>query len=169
MATKITNEQPRDHIQAPSPPPPPFAERQGVTARSRLEARGIALPATDTLDEDELTDALWRVIDASAAMQIFLLHTDHLSDRELYHALLTDILDEDVEDAGASWSRGQIIDVLGQCDEEDNQIYLRFYADESFRQLWSQDFPEEPVPLSERPPADRDRLLPSPWKEANDG
>ena len=41
-------------------------------------------------------------------------------------------------------------------------LYLKYYADDDFRQTWQQDFPSDPIPKHEDPPYDRDGLLPKP-------
>jgi hypothetical protein len=51
---------------------------------------------------------------------------------------------------------------LGACGEEDNQLYLKYYADEDWRRDWHKNFPEDPIPTHEDLPYDRDRLLPKP-------
>lgn len=53
------------------------------------------------------------------------------------------------------------IDLLGIGSEEDNLLYLRYYADEETRQQWAQDWPGDILPASETPPYDRDPHLPA--------
>lgn len=50
--------------------------------------------------------------------------------------------------------------------EEDTTIYLRYYADEPWRQSWHQEWPNFPIPEHEDPPYDRDRHLPDPHEES---
>jgi len=51
------------------------------------------------------------------------------------------------------------ISPIGSCSEEDNEIYLRYYADDEYREQWHRDF-GDPLPPKEKPPYDRDRFLP---------
>ena len=41
-------------------------------------------------------------------------------------------------------------------------LYLKYYADEDWRQQWMADFPDYDLPAHENPPYDRDRHLPRP-------
>lgn len=50
--------------------------------------------------------------------------------------------------------------MIGGGSEEDNQIYLRYYATEDERADWKRQFPEDELPSRAKPPYDRDRLLP---------
>jgi hypothetical protein len=48
-----------------------------------LNAVGVELPEPDDLDDVALHQALWRIVDALAALGVFLDCTNHPSDREL--------------------------------------------------------------------------------------
>jgi hypothetical protein len=52
--------------------------------------------------------------------------------------------------------------LLGGGSEEDNQLYLKYYADDDWRQHWHEDWPDDLIPAHQDPPYDRDRLLPKP-------
>jgi hypothetical protein len=43
-----------------------------------------------------------------------------------------------------------------------NQLYLKYYADEDYRQRWHQDWPNDGIPPHEDPSYDRDSKLPKP-------
>ncbi|HET9838040.1 MAG TPA: hypothetical protein VFR84_07380, partial [Candidatus Angelobacter sp.] len=133
-----------------------------TTNFQQLENAGVALPAPDSLKDEELAAKLWEVIQKLALLHVFIEQTDHLSDRELYTELWTNSLREESKAmpmvAGSAWH----IQLLGSCSEEDMRLYLKFYADDDFRRHWHQDFPKDPIPPHEDPPYDRDRLLPKP-------
>ena len=57
-------------------------------------------------------------------------------------------------------SYAYMIDLTGRGSDEDNQIYLKYYADEEHRRQWAHDWPDDPLPDHEDPPFDRDRFLP---------
>lgn len=139
-----------------------YEEAPLTTNFQQLETAGVSLPAPDSLNDEELTAKLWEVIHKLALLRVFIEQTDHLSDRELYTHLWTDSLREETPmmppNANGAWH----IALLGGCSEEDNQLYLKYYADEAWRQQWHKDFPEDPIPAHEDPPYDRDRLLPKP-------
>jgi hypothetical protein len=43
--------------------------------------------------------------------------------------------------------------------DEDNPLYLKYYADEGWRRQWHKNWPKDPIPRHEDPPYARDRLL----------
>lgn len=151
--------------------PPEIAERfwsnvldyesaEETTHYRQLVAKGIELPAPDDLSDEALTAKLWEVIHALARMNVFMSTTNHWSDRELYEHLYSETLHEITMDfpAGSGWNCH--IDFLSSGSDEDNQLYLKYYADEEWRAKWQQDFPEDAIPPHVDPPYDRDRQLP---------
>ena len=90
-----------------------------------------------------------------ASLGVYLLHTNHLSDRGLYEYLR----DEAVL-FPENPSYAYMIDLAGSSSDADNQIYLKHYADEEYRNQWAHDWPSEPMPPHEDPPFDRDSSLP---------
>lgn len=125
-----------------------------------LTEAGLELTAPEAMGDDELTSKLWEVFGALARMQVFISQTNHLSDRELYSALWRDVLREETpittDGADAAWH----IDLLGGWSGTDTDLYLKYYADEEWRQQWLEDFPDYDMPAHEDPPYDRDRHLP---------
>jgi len=130
-----------------------------------LVESGISLPPPGELADTELNPKLWEVINALALMGAYLEHTDHLNDRELYTLLWDDVLLEEMVFQSGDMNMACHIDLIGSGSEEDNDIYLKYYAGEDERTLWVKEFPDEPVPSRERPPCDRDRHLPKPDPE----
>ena len=125
-----------------------------------LVRSGLALSPPDELDDVQITAKLWEVIDGLASLQIYLLFTDHLSDRELYARLWTEVLREPValppEDSNSSWH----IDLSVGADDDGIETYLKYFADEEDRRSWLQEWPDDPLPDAVSPPFDRDRHLP---------
>jgi hypothetical protein len=126
-----------------------------------LERGGIQLPAPATLDDVQLQAKLWEVINAMALLGQYLSRTDHLSDRELYERLWTEILREPASISPNS-NAACHIDILGGCSEDDLQLNLKYYADEEERVDWAEQYPHDIIPPHEDPLYDRDRHLPKP-------
>jgi hypothetical protein len=133
-----------------------------TTHFQQLENAGVSLPPPDSLKDEELTAKLWEVIQKLALLHVFIEQTDHLSDRELYTHLWTDSLREETKALPLAANSACHIQLLSSGSDEDNLLYLKYYADDDFRRHWEQDFPSDPIPLHEGPPYDRDRLLPKP-------
>jgi len=137
-----------------------YETAEPTTVFSLLENSGLKLVPPDELDELNLREKLMELINRMASLGAYLLHTDHLSDRELYEHLYSDSLREEAVLFPENPSYAYIIDLTGSGSEEDNQVYLRYYADEEHRQQWTHDWPDDAMPDHEDPPFDRDRHLP---------
>jgi hypothetical protein len=137
-----------------------YEEAPWTTHFQQLEQAGVSLPSPDSLKDEELTAKLWEVIQKLALLHVFIEQTDHLSDRELYTHLWTGSLREETKALPVAANSGYHIQLLGSGSEEDNLLYLKYYADDLFRQHWQEDFPGDLIPRHEDPPYDRDRTLP---------
>jgi hypothetical protein len=125
-----------------------------------LENSGLQVPPPESLDDDTLKIKLKEIIDRMASVGSYVLHTTHLSDRDLYDYLYHEALREETVLFPENPSYAYMIDLTGSGSEEDNQTYLKYYADEEYRRQWAHDWPNEPMPEHEEPPFDRDRFLP---------
>jgi hypothetical protein len=136
-----------------------FESAPDTSQAEQLANAGITLSHPDELDDTALTARLWEIIHALAARNTFIHNTDHLSDRELYTHLVTESLHEITKEfAAPGWNCH--IDILGGCSEEDIELSMRFYTDDEERARWMTSFPDYVMPPKEKPPFDRDRLLP---------
>ncbi len=131
----------------------------------QLETAGVKLPAPEELDDAALHAKLWEVFDALAKLAVFIEHTNHFSDRELYAHLWHDSLREYTACLPPESGWVCHLDLVGSGSEEHTELYMRYYADEETRQRWLQDFPNDVLPPHEDPPFDRDRLLPQPHEQ----
>ena len=125
-----------------------------------LENSGLEVPPPESLDDDALKIKLKEIIDRMAAVGSYLLHTNHVSDRDLYEYLYHEALREETVLFPENPSYAYMIDLTGSGSEDDNQTYLKYYADEEYRRQWAHDWPNDPIPEHEEPPFDRDRFLP---------
>jgi plasmid stability protein len=125
-----------------------FDEEPETTIRQELAARGR-----------DIAGDLWALIGQFAELNIVLERTDHLDDAALFEFLLG-YLDEPVYIPGDP-NTIMHVDLLGGGSEEDQTLFLRYYASDEDRELWKREFPREKLPARERRPYDRDRLLPT--------
>ncbi len=133
-----------------------------ATFLEELKNDGLDIPNGTSLDDEQLHDKLWDLVKALHKKQICLTHTDHLSDRELYEKLLTDVLSDDTDDVPEGpgwWTEVDISD--GSTGSEDGlRTYYQYYADEMERDDWLAQWPNFKMPPSVKRPYDRDKLLP---------
>ncbi|MEA2236332.1 MAG: hypothetical protein QOC81_1056 [Thermoanaerobaculia bacterium] len=134
-------------------------DEEGERPIEVLRNRGISIPDERELDDDALHAKLWEIINGMSAVGMVVESTNHLSDRDLYRYLVTDAMQEEtilpMPGGGGRWH----VSPIGSGSEEDNEIYLRYYADDEIRKQWQDDFGCT-LPAKEKPPFDRDRLLP---------
>jgi hypothetical protein len=137
-----------------------YETAEPISLSRLLENSGLDIPAPDQLDNTALTVKLNEVIDRMATLGAYLLNTNHLSDRELYKYLYHDALREEAVFFPENPSYAYMIDLTGSGSDEDNQTYLKYYADEEHRKQWAHDWPDDPMPQHEDPPFNRDSTLP---------
>jgi len=137
-----------------------YETAQPISLFTMLENCGVEIPPPAETSEDRLWTKLKEILEAMASLGAYLLHTNHLTDRELYEYLYTEGLREEAVLFPENPSYAYMIDLTGSGSEEDNQTYLRYYADEDHRKQWAEDWPDDPMPAHEDPPFDRDRHLP---------
>lgn len=129
-----------------------------TTDFERLQRAGVDLPLPESMDDAALTAKLWEVIEKLGRMAVVLEWTDHLSDRELYTQLWHHALREEVPDVGEDDDDGvSHVDMSGGGSDED--VYLKYYADDQTRAMWVRDFPDLELPTREPLPYDRDSRL----------
>jgi hypothetical protein len=139
-----------------------YETAEPISLLTLLAKLGVEVPAPDQLDDKTLETKLKEVINGMASLGAYLLHTNHLSDRELYE-FLSDCLTEEVVLFPDNPDSAYIIDLIGGVEsgsDEDIQTYLKYYADEKDRVKWGHDWPGDKIPRHEDPPFDRDRFLP---------
>ena len=133
------------------------------THRAWLARHGLVFMPPAELSGRKLKSELWRLIESLAVVaRVFLYHTNHLSDAELYAQLWHEVLNSDAPDFArtpddachrdlADWSTG---------DSEDERIWLTFHATEKERRQHVLDFPATVLPPRRRAPFRRDHRLP---------
>lgn len=137
-----------------------FEQAETMPLFDQLVRGGMTLPHPDELSDVDLHSKLWEVINGLADLGTFLHSTNHMSDRELYARLWHDSLRVPEPVLPEALGCQTHIDFVSSGSEEDIQTYLRYYADESTRQGWREDWPDMEMPEHEEPPYDRDDHLP---------
>jgi hypothetical protein len=137
-----------------------YESAEPISLLQLLTNSGLEISAPDELDDETLTTKLKQIIDRMASLGAYLIHTNHLSDRALYEYLYHDGLREEAVLFPENPSYAYMIDLTGSGSEEDNHVYLKYYADEKYRRDWANDWPDDNVPEHEDQPFDRDRFLP---------
>lgn len=137
-----------------------YERAEPTTLFALLQNAGVEIPASSELQDNDLGTKLHEIIHKLASLGAYLQHTNHLSDRELYDYLYNDGLREENVFFPENPSYAYTIDLTGSGSDEDNLIYLKYYADEAHRKQWAFDWPSDPMPDHEEPPFDRDRFIP---------
>jgi hypothetical protein len=137
-----------------------YETAEPISLLTLLGNSGMQVPPADTLDDATLKIKLKELIERMAQLGAFMLHTNHLSDRELYDFLYREGLREEAVLFPENPSYAYMIDLTGSGSDDDNQTYLKYYADDEHRRRWTHDWPDDPLPEHEDPPFDRDRFLP---------
>ncbi len=137
-----------------------YEKAKPITLIQLLGNAGLTVAAPDNLNDTEIGPKLWEVIRGMASLGAYLLNTNHLSDRELYEYLYNEGLREEATLFPENPAYAYIIDLTGSGSEEDIQTFLKYYADQAYREHWTRDWPDDSMPEHEDPPFDRDTHLP---------
>jgi hypothetical protein len=129
--------------------------------RAWLTRRGLSFMPPAELEGTGRTKELWRLIRSLAQARVFLVHTNHLSDAELYDRLWHDVLPAECPDCVRT-NRDACHWDFADAGAGETELWLKHYASPADRREWSRQFPDTPLPLRQRPPYNRDRTLPTP-------
>jgi len=127
------------------------------TLLDMLSELSIDLPRPKKLKDRELTAKLWQVIHALLGQSIVLCNTDHLSDRELYTLLWGEVLHKPFV---ISPHYTLYVDMTKTGVDGGMPIYLKYYATEAQRKMYSEFYPAFKMPRHIAPPCRRDHLIP---------
>ena len=82
-----------------------------TTNLQQLKEVGVSMPREEGLCDRDVQQNLWEVIETLADLGVYLLHTDHLSDRELYRMLEQEVLRDKVRDLPPSQGVIEFVDL----------------------------------------------------------
>lgn len=142
----------------------PAEDCEDRTPRAIFAERGFTPPAPSEVDERQLPGRLWELIHAAAARRLFFCFTNHLSDRDFLTLLHERWLDEPTADfpLESETNTTLFVSEFNANALTHEEIFLRYYADDTFRELCRRDESYAVFPPREKPPFDRDRFLPTP-------
>lgn len=121
---------------------------------------GVSLLPPDELTDETLTAKLWELLHNLACHGFYVLHTNHLSNRELYGELWQRGLRDEAILPGKIKNGGWYHDFIGSGSEEDIQLNFRYYASDEERAEHASDWPDMTLPPKETAPYARDWRLP---------
>jgi hypothetical protein len=114
----------------------------------------LVMPDHQTLTDTEVKHQLHQMIGRLYEKNILLLHTDHLSDRQLYCLIARDILPAEEKKVvlAGKFLKWQCLDIV-----EDEESWLRFYATSEERHNWAEETglklpPRESIPFPRKLP-----------------
>jgi hypothetical protein len=126
----------------------------------QLAEQNIPLLPPAEITDEALTPILWELLHNLALRGFYILHSDHLSDRELYAELWERGLRDPAHLPGRNRRGGWFHDFLGSWGEEDMQLWLRYYATDDDRAKHAKECPRSKLPPKEKPLCNRDWRLP---------
>ncbi len=125
-----------------------------------LDEQDVYLLPPAELTDESVAPLLWEILHAMACMGVYVRHTDHLTDRELYEALWASVLRDEAFVPGDGMEAAWAHDFIGSDAPEDRRIRLSYYASDEERQAAAAES-GGPLPPREEPIANRDWRLPS--------
>jgi hypothetical protein len=124
-----------------------------------LARHGLVFAPPEELRGRALTVELWRMIAALAVACVFLYHTNHLSEAELYARLWHEVLDGSAPDFARTTDDARHWD-FADAGSNGEDVWLTFYATEKEKSEWLGDIPGTVLPRHRMPPYLRDHRLP---------
>lgn len=131
-----------------------------TTNLKQLNELGVDVPCSWMLNAWELAGALQEVIEGLAVLGIYLLHTGHLSDRDLYERLHEDVLQEPVREMVPLPECCEWIDLCDGGSRDPSDAWWSFHASDEQRSVAIAR--GRVLPDSQKLKSNRDMILPRP-------
>ncbi len=133
-----------------------------TTNAAQLAEIGYEPLASEQVRDAGLSAALRSLVHHLALIGVYIMRTEHLTDRELYVQLTTGILHEPIRDLPPSPEVVEWIDLsLGTYDDGED-VYLSVYATDQERLELAEEDPTCRLPPRRERVATRDAMLPRP-------
>ncbi len=126
----------------------------------QLAEQNIPLLPPAEITDETLVPILWVLLHNLSVRGFYALHTDHLSDRELYAELWECGLRDPAHLPGRNPRGGWYHDFLGSWGDDEMQLWLRYYASDEERTKHATEWPKDRIPPREKPASNRDWRLP---------
>lgn len=126
----------------------------------KLQSAQIPLLPPAELTDETLTAQLWQLLHNLYCTGFYVLHSDHLSDAELYAELWRRGLRDEALLPGKCRNGGWFHDFVGSGSDEHQAIFLRYHATDEQRERHLRDWPDDPLPPKTPRPFNRDWRLP---------
>ncbi len=137
-----------------------FEHAPMTTNLTQLQEAGVHPLCAFLLSDHDVTESLAHVTTALGELGIFLVHTNHLTDRELYVRLLEHILVEPVRDLPADAGVHEFIDLIGGGGARERELFQQHYASPTERAQFLEEHGYSIAAVT--PKSDRDKGLPKP-------
>jgi len=128
-----------------------------TTHYERLCAAGLVLPDPADFTNTEISAVLYVLIRELAEIGVYLEHTNHLNNRELYEHLMGSVLRTPIRDMPEV---STMLSMVSGRSEEGVNTWLAFHASEDDREIWAEVV--GPIPPRQPPRSMRDMHLPRP-------
>ncbi|MDA0803519.1 MAG: hypothetical protein O2819_07180 [Planctomycetota bacterium] len=133
-----------------------------TTNAAQLAEIGYEPVEPEELDDGAIPAALGELIKHMATIGVYLMHTDHLTDRELYTRLVDSILEEQIRDLPPSPEVVEWVDMSMSSFPDGDDVYLSVYATDEERREQADADPTMPMPPLRARLVERDAGLPKP-------
>lgn len=126
-----------------------------VLVRDEMDRLGWLPQRNSCASDAELPNAIERIVLDLAWLHVYVQHTHHLNDRELYEFLMELIFEHDLETWPEDPYFASVVSAL-EGDPYGWETYLRYYEGEDCRRYLHREAPPEQHPAKEEPPFPRD-------------
>lgn len=119
------------------------------------------MPAAE-LTEETIAPALWELLHEMSRLNLYIAHTDHYSDVQLYTEITRTVIHQKILIPEILAVAACYHDCLEHAAADPITLWLTYYADEIHRAKWKRSHPGVKLPEAKSRPHQRDWRLPQP-------